>query len=605
MSVSTIQVHLGLLKAIKRKDLIPDYYGAKEDGFSINLDLSIFKPDEIELLKKEASYAYQRSRNGNEKDKWQGIAATYTKLLNYSKIVKSEVKNDASGIVVTDLRSLETALRKYVNTSPQRWVFLRLKDDSMVPFYVRNIEYIPGKRDEEGRVEVEMLHESKSGETIEKSFNYYKSDFYNDFNIAPSTEEIAGEEDDDEEGAKVSSIKKQRGNKGVPVSVFCKHKHMYIGTKEMYDEYKAQINKYLEFQGTTGIVVTTKDGEAKACYASATSSWRNDDIAFESYRHCGAAGASVVNLVTDENGEEKISEESYYSWYKSSRNNNYGRTCWPDGSGSALIPIHPRVKCFDFGHQTHCLIHIDQIVKKTFDKNLSDKLVLPERDKMFIDMLMETASTKMEDIVAGKSGGVSILSSGPPGTGKTLTAEVTAESQMKPLYSVQCSELGIDPENLEKNLKKVLRRAERWKAVLMLDEADVYVRERGDDIQQNAIVGVFLRVLEYYSGILFMTTNKNDGDIDDAIMSRCIAHLRYSNFSGDTLKSGWEVLSAQYEVKLTKADIEKLIKWKSEVSGRSIKNLLKLARKYSAARKEKIDFEIIKLVSEYLPAFKK
>jgi SpoVK/Ycf46/Vps4 family AAA+-type ATPase len=173
------------------------------------------------------------------------------------------------------------------------------------------------------------------------------------------------------------------------------------------------------------------------------------------------------------------------------------------------------------------------------------------------------------------------------------------------LYSVQCSELGVDPEKLEKNLAKVLRRAERWKAILLLDEADVYIRERGEDIQHNAIVGVFLRVLEYYSGILFMTTNKLTENIDDAIISRCTAHLRYKNFSGDLLKQGWEVLSKQFEVELTKKDITQLCnKWK-DVSGRSIKNLLKLTRKYASAKNQKPSADMVEIVSEYSPAFKK
>ena len=38
----------------------------------------------------------------------------------------------------------------------------------------------------------------------------------------------------------------------------------------------------------------------------------------------------------------------------------------------------------------------------------------------------------------------------------------------------------------------------------------------------NAVVGVFLRVLEYFNGLLFLTTNRID-DIDEAIVSRCIA----------------------------------------------------------------------------------
>ena len=44
-------------------------------------------------------------------------------------------------------------------------------------------------------------------------------------------------------------------------------------------------------------------------------------------------------------------------------------------------------------------------------------------------------------------------------------------------------------------------RAQRWGAVMLIDEADVYIKRRDDDITMNAVVGVFLRVLEYFNGL--------------------------------------------------------------------------------------------------------
>jgi len=55
---------------------------------------------------------------------------------------------------------------------------------------------------------------------------------------------------------------------------------------------------------------------------------------------------------------------------------------------------------------------------------------------------------------------------------------------------------------------------------------DVYIKRRDDDMTMNAVVGVFLRVLEYFNGLLFLTTNRVD-DIDEAIVSRCIAMIKF------------------------------------------------------------------------------
>lgn len=161
-------------------------------------------------------------------------------------------------------------------------------------------------------------------------------------------------------------------------------------------------------------------------------------------------------------------------------------------------------------------------------------------------------------------------------THNTLTAEVYSEAAKRPLYMVQCSQLGTNEEVLEKKLALVLERAVRWRTILLIDEADVYIHERGKDIQQNAIVGVFLRLLEYYNGIMFMTTNRATV-IDDAIMSRATAHIKYEIPTDDAKRTRlWKVLAAQYGVE--GLDIFKAIQTFPKVSGRSIRQLIRLAK---------------------------
>jgi len=105
----------------------------------------------------------------------------------------------------------------------------------------------------------------------------------------------------------------------------------------------------------------------------------------------------------------------------------------------------------------------------------------------------------MDDIVEGKSGGTTVLCAGPAGVGKTLTAEVYSEIIKRPLYRVHSGQLGLNVSEMEKALKDTLIRAQRWGAVMLIDEADVYIRRRNDSLSSNAVVGVFLRVLEYFN----------------------------------------------------------------------------------------------------------
>jgi hypothetical protein len=44
--------------------------------------------------------------------------------------------------------------------------------------------------------------------------------------------------------------------------------------------------------------------------------------------------------------------------------------------------------------------------------------------------------------------------------------------------------------------------------VILLDEADVFMQSRDSkSLERNKFVAIFLRLLEYFEGILFLTTN--------------------------------------------------------------------------------------------------
>lgn len=175
-----------------------------------------------------------------------------------------------------------------------------------------------------------------------------------------------------------------------------------------------------------------------------------------------------------------------------------------------------------------------------------------------------------------------------------------AERKKRPLYSVQCSQLGIDPSSVETNLSVILQRANRWNAILLLDEADVYIRRRGNDLIQNAIVGVFLRVIEYASCILFMTTNLPD-DIDDAIASRCIVRIGYGLPPRSDQRRIWRVLADVNGITLGDDVIEQFSARHPRISGRDVKSLLKLASFSAAHRKRPIDADILEEALRYKP----
>lgn len=263
------------------------------------------------------------------------------------------------------------------------------------------------------------------------------------------------------------------------------------------------------------------------------------------------------------------------------------------------VPVHPLVPCFDLRRHVRLRVHVNNLVEYKYRRDVSKGLIIPERDRKLIDLLVDRSSDKFEDIVAGKGSSMNILSGGAPGTGKTLTAEVFAEYKERPLYSVQCSQLGLKPDDIEKNLGIILQRANRWNAILLLDEADVYIRARGDNLQQNAIVGVFLRMLEYAQCILFMTTNIPE-HVDDAIASRCIVRLGYDAPTQDAQAKIWRTLADINEIGLPDKTIAAFVERHAAVTGRDVKNLLKLAS-FMADKNGRVSLETLEFALQYKP----
>jgi hypothetical protein len=212
----------------------------------------------------------------------------------------------------------------------------------------------------------------------------------------------------------------------------------------------------------------------------------------------------------------------------------------------------PVVLGFAFAEKLWLEFTVSGVKNIVWNEGAYDSLVLEDNTKAIVKALVEShkyhPAESIDDVIQGKGKGLVAVLHGPPGTGKTLTAEGISELLKCPLYMVSAGELGTDPRTLEAELQKILDIAHAWGAVLLLDEADVFLEKRTiQDIHRNALVSIFLRLLEYFQGILFLTTNRVE-TFDDAFQSRIHIALRYGELSTKAKKSVFKMFIERVRV---------------------------------------------------------
>ncbi len=382
-------------------------------------------------------------------------------------------------------------------------------------------------------------------------------------------------------------------------------------TSELIGVYDESAVRYFDWRGRFGEQFS---GWGTAIYAEdPTASHRNSDWTRKNTVVLSSSGGAC-RLVNDENilseralaleasGDilgkylRKASNSMRYN-SKTEQEIEASKADIPKGVFTEL-PVHGYILMFHLELHHHIWVHLDDIAPYQYQPELKQKLILPQEQTDLIDILTAEMDMLMDDIVAGKSGGTTVLCAGPAGVGKTLTAEVYSEIIKRPLYRVHSGQLGLNVGEMEKVLKETLIRAQRWGAVMLIDEADVYIKRRSDSLASNAVVGVFLRVLEYFNGLLFLTTNRVD-DIDEAIISRCIAMIKYHAPNSTDRRKIWGVMTEQFGLPLDQALIDHLTELFPTATGRDIKGLTKLVAKFCQQKNLEPSLDVFKRCSVF------
>lgn len=256
---------------------------------------------------------------------------------------------------------------------------------------------------------------------------------------------------------------------------------------------------------------------------------------------------------------------------------------------------------------------IGNVTEIQWQTDAFDNLVLPKEQKNLIKALVEShrgansspqnSGDQFDDFIVGKGRGLIINLFGPPGVGKTLSAEATSEYVRRPLYVAGVDEVSA---KVEENLKKIFDVASTWKAIVLIDEADIFLERRSvHDLQRNALVAVFLRKLEYYEGVLFLTTNRVKV-FDEAFQSRIHISLRYNDLSTAAKRQIWSAFLQKVGMNM---DLLTEEEWtalaEAKVNGRQIKNAVRSCQGLARSREEEIGYVHIKEVLTIMEQFEK
>lgn len=517
---------------------------------------------------------FLRARYKDLSDRRCGIAANAVR--NWI-----ETLSNPEEVVATSIVALDSQMKKFIEaTCPNKWLFTFATDEIMLPYAVTRIVYSAPDEDTPAHVNLYLKHRS----SIDGEESGY------------SRRGIRGGE---------RAITWYSGGlKGRTMQDLLKSSGFFIETPTLVEQHRKNYDYFSTLVSRVGALCHARGLALGSGWYGATVRMERD----------GQPTKVVIDTDLDKPQPTGLFEPNTY-WFTSLRAGETGskrrrlsmeeeEIAENPEDCSLEIPVHTYMRVFSMETHSYLTIYSSYLETYKYNPNLVNQLILPEDTKELVHMLLEHDKRGMEDIISGKASGCIVLSQGVPGVGKTLTAECFSEIMERPLYSVQSSQLGTAIEELEKNLKEILARAVRWNAILLIDEADVYVRSRGGDVTQNAIVGVFLRVLEYYKGILFMTTNRGM-EVDDAIVSRTTAVIEYEvpNYTG--LLAILRQNAARFGLEVPVSLLELVAKEFNGISGRDARDLIKLVQMTFKSKGIPVTITLFRYCAKFRPMIKK
>ena len=270
---------------------------------------------------------------------------------------------------------------------------------------------------------------------------------------------------------------------------------------------------------------------------------------------------------------------------------------------AVLLP--KTLKAFSFVEKEWVSLEIDYIREVEWNTKAFESLVTEDATKEMIEALVKNhldieTST---DLIAGKGSGLIILLHGGPGTGKTYTAESVADYAPKAIIQSYVRRHWHESGEMSRNIYKGHSSGEEhgivlfsWMKLISSSEERSFT-----DLSRNALVSVFLRIVEYYDGILILTSNRV-GHFDEAFKSRIQLSLHYKSLTMEQRNQIW--INSFKHLHISNAcdmDYDDIM-WhigdlaKHQLNGREIRNVITTARSLSKHKNAKLNYKYLNQV---------
>ncbi|RSL63531.1 hypothetical protein CEP54_005135 [Fusarium duplospermum] len=244
------------------------------------------------------------------------------------------------------------------------------------------------------------------------------------------------------------------------------------------------------------------------------------------------------------------------------------------------------VRGFSFSEGNWGYFSVDHIEPIEFDTTVfKSSLILEDKYKSMLLSLVRMQDVNSEgsfrDFIEGKGRGLVFLLHGEPGVGKTMTAESLADFCERPLLRINGDTLENSSIGFEAGLSRVLQVAHSWKAVALLDDADMFLEQQTQPFQKrHPLTTAFLRLLECHQGVLFLTTNRLNS-FDRAFKSRIQVAIYYPPLDIQSRQTLWQRFLSKSSHPATRMEDWYEIAAEvalEELNGRQIRDVVRIAQ---------------------------